>query len=370
MIIETDSRQALRELIATLQEVDRDWVSEERNLFSEDDVAGAHRALMHMLEGGLTGMFESDPAHPQFRRIVTPSRKFTGDNSDAIYFDSPVSADHSYVIRGDMNGAVYFSMTIEVGAEDGGMANKTAGVINDVDMDIDSDGKFVIYLGGEPRERNWLPLSDDASRVTTRHYFELSIAAAADPACEPDLLIKTLDTGPAPAATNVTDVAAGIRRVINFVRSRTLDQPPMADQPQPAFVSLTPNEFPVPVVPGDFGLAAFDAHYSMAPYFLGPDEALEITGRWPDCRFANVCLWNRFQQSFDYANRQISLNRVQTELEEDGSFRMVIAHQDPGVANWIDTEGNMLGLVFWRYMLAEGDVETPQTRVVKLTDIR
>ena len=108
----------------------------------------------------------------------------------------------------------------------------------------------------------------------------------------------------------------------------------------------------------------------MAPYLLGPDEALVMTGRWPSCIFANVCLWNRYQQTFDYRNRQISLNRTQTELEQDGSFRMIIAHENPGIQNWIDTEGKAFGLVFWRYMLAEGDIDTPQAEVVKFSDLQ
>jgi hypothetical protein len=146
--------------------------------------------------------------------------------------------------------------------------------------------------------------------------------------------------------------------------------PPMAQSEPPAFVSLVPNELPAPVVPGDFGLAAVDAHYSMAPYYLNPDEALVMTGRWPECRFGNVCLWNRFQQTYDYVSRQTSLNRRQTELEADGSYRIVIAHEDPGVANWIDTEGNALGLIFWRFMLARGEVERPRAEVVKLQTLK
>ena len=47
---------------------------------------------------------------------------------------------------------------------------------------------------------------------------------------------------------------------------------------------------------GQHGLRLFDAAYSMAPYRIGPDEALIITGRWPTCRFANVCLWTRFRK--------------------------------------------------------------------------
>ena len=124
MTIATESRAALRQLIELLEEIDARWAGPEWNLGSAEDVAGAHRALMHMLEGGLVGMFESDPAHPEFRRIVTPSRKFTGDNADAIYFDAPVSADHVYSVRGNMDGAVYVSITLEMGTADGSLGSQ------------------------------------------------------------------------------------------------------------------------------------------------------------------------------------------------------------------------------------------------------
>jgi hypothetical protein len=79
-----------------------------------------------------------------------------------------------------------------------------------------------------------------------------------------------------------------------------------------------------------------------------------------------VCLWNRFQQTLDYANRPVSLNRRQTQLESDGSFRIVVAHRDPGLPNWLDTEGRALGIVFWRFFLAEGAIETPRASVVDM----
>jgi hypothetical protein len=73
---------------------------------------------------------------------------------------------------------------------------------------------------------------------------------------------------------------------------------------------------------------------------------------------------------YDYVNRPVSRNRANTTLEPDGSFRMVIAHQDPGIPNWIDTEGRPSGTVFWRFFLPEGDIEAPQTEVVKLDALR
>jgi hypothetical protein len=370
MSIDTESRRALGEFIALLREIDEHWCSEERNLHSAEDVAGSHRALMHILEASLVGYFEQDAGNPDFRRIVTPSRKLTGDNSDAIYFDAPVSADHSYLVQGSLHGAAYFSLTIEEGAREGHLASNTGGVINDEQLEVDSNGHFTLYLGGQPRDTNWLPLGENASRVTTRHYFEHAQPAARDPALEPRISIECLTGADNPPPPGDAGVAAGIRRVCNAVRSRTLGMPLMTSIEPPPFLNLTPNEFPQPVPPGDHGLAAFDAHYSMAPFFIDRDQALVITGRWPDCRFGNVCLWNRFQQTLDYTRRSVSLNRAQTRLEEDGSFRIIIAHEDPGLPNWLDTEGNLFGLVFWRFFLAQGEVEKPQASVVKLADIQ
>ena len=369
MSIKTKSRTALGELIALLQEVDERWSGPEWNLHSEEDIVGSHRALMHILEASLVGFFEQDASQPDFRRITTRSRKLTGDNGDAIYFDAPVSAEHAYVIHGNMQGAAYFSLTLEEGTADGHMATSTGGVLNDDDMDIDSNGNFTLYLGGEPRDRGWLPLTKEASRLTTRHYFEQATPAALNPELEPRMRIECLTANTVPAPPDDNSVASGIRRVCNVIRSRTLDMPPLANSEPPAFLSLTPNEFPPPQPPGKFGFAAFDAHYSMAPFFINQDEALVITGRWPDCRFGNVCLWNRFQQTLDYRSRSVSLNRAQTQVKEDGSFTMILAHEDPGLPNWLDTEGKLFGLVFWRYFLVTGTVETPVATVVKFSEL-
>jgi hypothetical protein len=370
MTIQTESRQALRELIDLLGEIDRRWAGEEWNLHSADDVVAAHRALLHLLDGGIGTMFENDPAAPHFRRIVTPTRKFTGDNPDAVYFDAPVSNRYQYLVHGQLNGAAYVSATVEEGTADGSLGSRVAGAINDTQFDCDASGNFTIRLGGEPGERNWLALTPESSRLTTRHYYENSIPAADDPDCAPRWRIEVLNRKEAADVPGDAEVAAGIRRTAQFVRNRTIGMPPMAETADSVpFLSIVPNEFPPPTAPGDMGLAAVDAAYSMAPYYLEPDQALVITGRWPECKMANVCLWTRFQQTFDYSTRQVSLNRRQTRLEPDGSFRLVIAHRDPGGDNWLDTEGRKLGLVFWRFFLPEGDIETPRAELVPFSEL-
>ncbi len=333
----------------------------------DDDKAEGYRLLTHIVQSALFAHQELDPDRPVFMRIVAPTRSFTGDNSDAVYFETPVAGGREYVVKGNITGAVYTSFTLEAGGLDGKYPTGTAGVLRDGDMDIDAEGNYEIRLGGAPTERNWLAIPDEGGRITTRHYFEWPQSASASLSLHIPLTIEAVPAaGPKPRWGDAS-VAAAIRRVTNHIQGKTTHNPPPGGNP--SFVGTTPNVFPQPVVPGNMALAAFDAAYSMAPYALGPDEALVITGRWPTCAFANVCLWNRWGQMYDYVNRQVSRNRANTTLEPDGSFRMILAHQNPGHANWIDTEGRPSGTMFWRFFLPEGDVETPQATIVKFTDL-
>ncbi|MDG2335716.1 MAG: DUF1214 domain-containing protein [Myxococcota bacterium] len=359
-----ESRQAFSEFIDLLGEVDSRYLGPEWGLVSPDDVAGGFRSVMHILQGALFSHFEEDAATPFFQRIVSPTRKFTGDNADAIYYEAAIDPQQTYRVRGHTGGAVYTSLTLEAGAQQGAFGTHTAGVLNDEDFDLDPNGDFEIFLGGPARERNWLALPPEADRITTRHYFENVAPAASDPSISIRLEIESTEAQPPPPPPDDASIAAGIRRVSNFLQSRTLGMPPPGQREQPPFVSLTPNEFPQPIKPGNFTLAAADAAYSMAPYVLGPDQALIIRGRWPDSRCANVSLWNRHMQTYDFRTRQVSLNRRQTQLEADGSFRMLLAHRDPGLPNWLDTEGRAFGMVFWRFMLPEGEIMKPETEVV------
>ena len=364
------TRASFHDLLATLTEVSDRFAGEEWGITDPFDVAEAHRVLLHLLAAGLETQFEDDASMPAFRPIVSPWRKTLGDNADAIYHDARVHPDGQYLVRGRTGGAIYVSFTVEAGAADGSFPTGTVGVLNDTGCAVDDDGWFEFTVGGAGSD---LPLTPDASRITVRHYWEEADSPSRPPAPDLALSIDLVggDVPSAPRAPSDELVAANIDRLATFVRARTMDAiaPPGSGE-QPAFVSRVPHEFPPPVPPGDHALAAADAAYSMAPYLLGPDEALVIDAAWPDCRCANVTLWNRQMQTFDYLRHPVSLNRVQTAgVRDDGSFTMVVAHEDPGVDNWLDTEGRPFGLVFWRFMLPEGPVVTPTARVVPVADL-
>jgi len=366
----SETRAAWADLLEVLAEAGERFAGEEWMVVDDRDVAEAHRTIAHILQSGLVSHAEFDPERPVWQQIVTPTRKFSGDNADALYFEAPIRGDRTYLITGNVAGAVYTAFTVENGARDGAYSDGTGGVINDTQFDINADGSYEIILGGEPRDRNWLGLSADAGRLTSRHYFEWESSAVAAGIHVP-LTISNLHPpdGPPPPWDDAR-VAATIGRVATHVRSKTLGLPPQAQRTAlPDWVGQTPNELPLPQEPGDMALAAADAHYSLGRWQLGPDEALIVTGRWPECRFASVAAWNRFQQTLDYTNRPVSRNRANTTLEADGSFRMVLAHADPGVPNWIDIEGRASGTLFFRFFLAEGGVEPLGTEVVPFAEI-
>jgi hypothetical protein len=370
-----ESRAAFADLLADLAEVGERYAGGEWGLTEPGDVAEGLRVVLHHLATGIETQFEQDAAHPTFRAMVTPWRKALGDNADARYHDAPVHPAGTYRVRGRTSGAVYVSFTVEAGAEDGAFPSGTVGVLNDTGFDVAPDGAFEITVGGPPQDRAWLPLAPDASRLTVRHYWEAERSPWTPPLPDLGLDIELVGGAravpAAPAAPTDATVAAAIRRMATYVRSRTLEsiaRPGEGDPP--AFVSRLPHVFPAPITPGAHALAAADAAYSMAPYLLSPDDALVMRARWPDCRCANVSLWNRQLQTFDYLRHPVSLNRAQAPAGPDGRVTMVIAHRDPGVPHWLSTEGRPFGLVFWRFMLPEGRIDTPSGQVVPLDAVR
>src|SRR4030095_14678250 len=127
----------------------------------------------------------------------------------------------------------------------------------------------------------------------------------------------------APEAAAAAALAGALRRMSTCVRSRTLDIiPKPGEGDAPPFVSRVPHVFPAPVRPGAHALAAADAAYSMAPYLLGPDDALVMRARWPACRCAHVSLWNRPLQTLASLRHPVSLNRVQAPAGPDGLVTM------------------------------------------------
>ena len=74
-------------------------------------------------------------------------------------------------------------------------------------------------------------------------------------------------------------------------------------------------------------------------------------------------------ESLDIANRTTSLNRTQLHIDDDGRYRIVVAHEDPGVQNWLDTSGLRQTMVTYRFIRTKNN-PVPRCTVVALDALR
>jgi hypothetical protein len=133
---------------------------------------------------------------------------------------------------------------------------------------------------------------------------------------------------------------------------------------------LPPNEIqdPYPVPEVTRGWAAGDASYAMGSFELAPDQALVLRGRSPECAFWNLCLWNPFLHTYDYRYERVTINGSQVRYEADGSWKIVVSHADPGVANWVSTADHERGLIWLRWFLPAETPEPLSVELVRLVD--
>ncbi|MEZ4282436.1 MAG: DUF1214 domain-containing protein [Myxococcota bacterium] len=377
------SREAFRELLSLLDALSEEWIAPERGVETAERDALAHESLASVLWGALEFYATEDFDKPHFSPIVTPWRKWS-DNPDARYYFTPLRGDATYRVRGRRGSEVYLNFTVHRGDRDGEWPQGVVADLNMQDMHFAPDGSYELILAAQaprdakPGHTNWIQLTPDAGSLIVRFYHQNETTAANDPATVPELSIELerepdAPSPPTPAASDA-EIALRLRRVANWVRSKyklqVLSQP---GRPSPSWLSTVPNTLGVPepwvADPSAQGWGAVDVAYAAGPYELGPDQALVMEGRLPRGVFSNVVLWNEMGRTEDYRDRQVSLNARQIETDGDRRFRIVVAHRDPGLRNWLDTAGRTRGTIYWRHMLPEEPPEAIRTRVVPFDEI-
>ena len=100
---------------------------------------------------------------------------------------------------------------------------------------------------------------------------------------------------------------------------------------------------------------------------LKPDEALIVEMDWHDGLWL-FGMGGVFVESMDYLYRQVSYSPARTKVDSDNVVRLVIAHQDPGVHNWLDTQGFSDGNLGYRNLMSQNPA-TFRTKLVRHAEL-
>lgn len=369
------ARDAMETLNNTIAEINRNYFSPRYFFNTAQDIAEGQRYLLHLMSAATEFYLEGNPARPRFVNMVSPTRKYLGDNPDALYFFTQIYGNRYYRITGKRDGSEYISFTAYTGGRQGNWNGPGLFHINHRNILFNTDGSYEILVGPQRRgAKNWLQTNGTVYHMIARYYYEHQQNVTLTPAIVPELNIAALDPIPSkPAHMNDREVAQGILSVVGFLRASTLDMKPPSPGSTPVWWSSTVNRIGRPTRFGDqqddVGFGALDNTYAAGPYQLKSNQALVMDGILPDCFFANVVLWNRLLQTDDYTHNRISLNRRQMKLQSNSRYRIVVSARDPQVPNWLDTCGRNSGFVQWRFLLAEGSVARPKSQVVPLGQV-
>jgi hypothetical protein len=113
--------------------------------------------------------------------------------------------------------------------------------------------------------------------------------------------------------------------------------------------------------------------YVMGRFDLNPGEAFVVDVSDGGAEYFTVPLSNIWGTTLDIVDRTGSLNKAQSTPNDDGTYTYVISPTDPGVANWIDSDGLLEGILTLR--MAEFGRDGPKVdlgargRVVQLDDL-
>jgi hypothetical protein len=328
---------------------------------TEIDRAEGWRYLTRLMRVGCEMMVESgDTDFPTFYCPSHTTVKIGGDNPDNLYLNATIDGRREYRIRGTRGTVHYLSFGTRANrlAIDGTMTE--TGNLATTELQTDADGSFEVILSQERKGRNWVRITEQSNVVLVRQ--TCLDRKREEPA---QLTIECLDgpARPAPLTAETLD-----RRLMSVARFVNGTAKTFADWVQ--LFKQRPNELPArdqamfQKVGGDPSI-----HYVHGYWQLAPDEALVIDAEIPRCKFWNIQVDNYWMESMDYRYLPAHLNAHTASRNADGTVRIVIAHENPGVPNFLTTAGHREGSMLLRWVDADRH-PTPECRVVKTASLK
>lgn len=311
----------------------------------------------------------SDPHHPRIVRYdmlphqmfgvpVPGSRQGGGDSPDNIYSLMPLEHGPRYELKVSRLEPAPADVTYSL------MGNltptMTLGSLEGRDIVVDKDGKFTITIDPEPA--NGRP-NHIQSQPDTRYLFVRE--SLGDWKERPARMrINRLDPPSRPPLSEAQMFARAARYVLDDIPAMYWWLAVMNNRPV--------NEMSAPFNTGAEG-GLVSQQITLGKLNLGPDDVAIVTLQNGDAGFRNFVLHDYWFNALEYVRHQSSLNQAQSLSEPDGTTTYAISARDPGVHNWLDTQGVRELLVVHRWQALPRAENAPkltvQTKVCRFQEL-
>ena len=344
-----------------LKAVGKDVILAEQAPATLQDRAEGWRYLARLTRSALDNYLEAaDTQAPEFSRAVHETIKMGMDNPDNVYLSAPVNGNFTYRITGNRGSVHYLGFGSQAGGYGKTGKLTTTGYLEAADMDIDDNGNFTIIASTEPQQGNWLPLKEDSRLIQVRQtrldhqnegLAQVNIERIDGPNQPRFFQPERADLALKGAAKFIGGTAKLFASWSEDFKQHTNTLPRF--DPERAHQAG-----------GDPNIAYYHSYFKIAD-----DEALIIDLTPPKCEFWNFQLANYWLESLDYRYFPVHLNKHTAKYHKEGQVRIVIAKQDPGVENWMNTCNRNEGTMCVRWIRAN-DYPQPKTQLVKLSELK
>lgn len=339
--------------------------------------AQGYRYLLNLANAALEQkVFSADRDFPEHGHLQDSTKRYATESPDCLFGVTALDPAGTYRLTGTAGSAHYVGLTLYREMDLYGLARRAAkedfrtvfgaatgstlrALSSPGGLQLAENGSFEVVLSATRHDGNWLELTPEVDHLISRQYFYDWDRE------EPHHLgIERLDPPPGGTATTPGWMTAQLdacgELTEGFARFWALLYGAKATAKRNVLVTEPPLQ------DGYAGSISYGGGY----LDLADDEAAIIEVTPPPCHFWNIHLGDHWAQSLDYTFRQTHLNGHMARLDPAGVFRAVVAHRDPGVANWLDTAGNRQVHVTYRWWLAEApDLVSPQLRIVRHEDL-
>jgi hypothetical protein len=315
-----------------------------------DRTASYHYLLSMVAYSIDAAVLGDEPRQPMFSAPYQIHRFDWGAASpDAVYRRAWISDDLAYRVHGELGNADCLLLEFR--------RSKPSVLLNREDLAPAPDGTFELFLGADGQGANAMPVPPGTVGLSVREFFGDWSAARRS-----RLRIDCLDGGFAPRPdADAARVQAAFDRSADWILGGAIEfwveqsRKVAAAHPNAFVPELARTETKLPVVTHGW-------------WDLADDEALVMEFKDPGAPFWAMQLATSLWSTLEYANRQTSLNLTQAQPDDDGTYRFVLSHRDPGVHNWLDTTGLRCGIPILRQYRAQAP-QIPATRVVQVDEV-